>query len=412
MKPLNEKTPSVIIAQENGVTLDNCDNWPLEDIENPKFCETKYQQLFPPVLQFKDTYELWCLHQSCYWSIHENDPSVDAPKFSTLDAPFKDIVLKMIGCILVGDGIVIDKMTENLMLKITSIELLALLTDIAAREFTHKAMYSKMLEVSSEAQDYRSADFSNDMMGAFHDIGIKYESDDIRLKMYFIMICENILFAPMFQTICYLATLGLAPKLCDSNILAMRDEYLHYKNARLQLSKMKNKIDIHLARAILAEFVIEVHRLCHKIIGNFDDGVYNVDHVLEHFNYIVYNFMMENNLFISDDYRIKTVNNLIKSGIKTIDKVNDCNNNTVSNNAIEEPIESKSRISDHICGKPSCTLSLLKTASVLSKMLVYVSSPAAKYMSLPDGSIKINLMESNSTTYLISGNNEEIDMNF
>lgn len=338
------------ISQLNGATLTST-NLPIEDIENEKYLEYEYQTFEPPNMLFINSYNCWQEHQKLSWTTHENDPSVDADKFAHAPDKFKEIVLTMVGCIMIGDSVVLDRISNGITHKITSIEARAMFTDQESRETVHKSMYSKMLNVSPDSAYYRSKEFKDKYMGRFERIVDHYKSDDIRIVLYFIMLCENILFAPMFQTICYLATLGYAPKLCDSNLLVMRDEFVHYQHARLLMSAFNYKIDTLFAREILHVFKNLVIDLLHEIVADYSDGTYNLQHVTDHFNHVVYGFMLENSLFLTDEER-------------------------------------------EFDGKR------------------YGKSPAEKYMLLPACELKINLMESNSTIYMVDGNNVDIDMNF
>lgn len=344
-------TELLSVSQIDGVTL-NSKETIIEDICDPKYEGFEFQKLYPPNVAFVTTYKNWGEHLSCAWTIHENDPSTNRDKFmNTGSEAFRHIVLSNIACIMVGDSIVLDCIAKDINNSITSIELLAMFTDQASREYVHKAMYSRMLDVSSNSEYYRSKKFCDEYMSRFKKMALKYKSSDIRIQMYFILMCENILFAPMFQTICYLASLGFAPKLCDLNLLVMRDEYLHYKNARIQSANFKRKIDTHFAREILEDFKTNTLSLCRHIIGDFNDGVYNLEHVIAHFNHVVHGFKTENDLYLT----------------------------------FEEFSQNEK---------------------------LYGTSPAKTYMNLPKYESRINHMESNNTVYVIPGNNSFVDMDF
>lgn len=342
----NQLEPIAITQKTGGCTLDGPPEEAssvIEDIMNPTNLLHENQKLYPPLPIFKDTYKLWLKHQSCFWSVHENDPSVDRDKFvAKCDPGFKKILLKSIGCIAIGDSVVLNTLDEDALNEITSIELKAMLTDQEAREFIHKNMYNRMLDVSPDANYYRSEEFRDEYMGRFEKLAQKYNSRFIQIKMFLIMMCEYILFAPMFQTICYAATKGICPKLCDLNLLVMRDENIHYENARLQLSKFKVKIDHKLARQITKEFFNKTLEIYKQIIGDYDDGTYNFEHVEKHCRHVLHGFMAENRLYDSEEE--------------------------------------------------------FKEAQHL-----YAITPAAFYMNLPKCESKVNRMESNSTIYAVPG---------
>lgn len=340
-----EKIPGLCISQlVGGITLETAGlNSESEDILDPDNLKYENCSLYPPRAKFAETYDLWLKHQSCFWSVHENDPSIDRDRFmSFTPATFQEILMRTVGCIAIGDSIVLDKISSGLVDKVTSIELKAMLSDQESREFIHKNMYSKMLDVSPDAKYYRSLEFKEEHMGMLEVLAEKYKADDVRIQMFFIMMCEIILFAPMFQTICYAACKGYCPKLCDLNLLVMRDEHIHYENARLQSSKFKTKLDLNFAREILLEFSSLTKSLFSKIIGDYDDGVYNLKHVEKHFDHVVHGFMAENELYLSaEEY---------------------------NENAI-----------------------------------LFGDTPARFYMGLPKCETRINRMESNSTIYSVPG---------
>lgn len=340
------------ITQFKGSGLKLTHNNPIEDLVDTKYLSHIRSSLYPPLPLYKEIYELWCEHQSCFWSINENDPSDDRHKFLTAPKELQNIVLKAVGCLMIGDSIVLDTIGANLNEKITPVTVRAMFSDQEAREYIHKAMYSKMLDVSSTGEYYRSDQFRWEFMNDFEQLAKIYQTDNIRVHIYFIMLCENILFAPLFQIICYLATTGYAPKLCDANLLVMRDENIHYKNARLLSSMFVEKIDFELARTILFDFKDSVEYLIKKILKGYNnDPKLNETVMLKHFNHVVYKFMTENSLYES--------------------------------------------VKEYEFWHKECS-----------------TSPAEDYMMLPQTQLKINRMESNSTIYNIDDDTKDLTIDF
>lgn len=325
-----------------------------ESILDPKNVDYNNGLVYPPNPKFLHSYNCWHRHQSIMWSSHENHPEVDRDKFNRADPELQRIVLEMVACIMIGDSVVLDAFNCEEFKRITAAETLAMFRDQVARENVHQEVYSKMLDVSDKGAYYRSRQFAKLRMHRFTRLAEDYaaaDGVDLRTMLYFIMLCENIMFAPMFQCICYLATTGYAPKLCDSNLQVMRDEYIHYKHVRGLLAEFVVKLERHKARRILASFEGIVTELLREIIGEYvsPDGMYSYDLALAHFRHVCHGFMRENGLYYT---------------------------------TVEELLNEK----------------------------LYGTSPVASYMYLPQHEIKINLMESNSTIYMVDGGDFEICM--
>lgn len=325
----------------------------LESILDPKNTDYNSGLVYPPNPKFLHSYNCWHQHQSVVWTSFENHPEADEGKFHQAEEKLQDIALQMIACLMFGDTVVLDTLACKEFNRITAVETLVMLDDQLARENVHQEVYSRMLDVSHKAAYYRSPEFYELRMQRFQHLVEEYTKAnvDLRTMLYFIMVCENIMFAPMFQFICYLATTGYAPKLCDANLQVMRDEYIHYKHVRGLLAELKVKLRRPKARSILDAFGTAIIELLQEIIGDYvsADGMYSYDIALAHFRHVCHGFMRENGLYYTKE---------------------------------EERINEK----------------------------LYGTSPAASYMYLPQHEIKINLMESNSTIYMVEGGDFDICM--
>lgn len=319
----------------------------IEDIEDPKYESDEYAIAYPPHPLFVNSYRRYLEHVACSWTVNENDPTVDYDKFAQAPEEFQRIVLRTAACIMIGDSVVLDK----LRIHVTPVNVRMMLVSQEDRENTHQLVYSRWCDVSPDGAAYRGVEFRRRYMGRFDELAKRYESSDVRLAVFFIMLCENVMFAPMFQILCYLATTGYAPKICNSNLLVMRDERIHYMHARELMAGFKRKLSFELARRILDEFCDVTLRLARDIVGDYDDGRLNYAHVEAHFRHVVYAFMAENELF---------------------------------RDAEEERAA--------------------ETA--------YGTTPAHDYVTLPSTEIKINLMESTSTIYRAPGVPDQVDMSF
>lgn len=322
-----------------------------EKIQDPKY---KSELVYPPNPEFVEIYQLWEMHQSRFWSSAELRPIYDMDKFAQADITLQRITMEMVACLMHGDSVVLDSLSGDLMSTITVEPVIAFFKDQEAREMIHKVVYSKMLDMAPlEAEYYRSEAFKHSRMGGFVELTQRYrEFGDIKVLLFAIMICENIMFAPMFQQICYLATTGFAQNLCKANELVMRDEYLHYKHARILLSKCRSLLDHHTAECLLNDIVNVTEQLIIRIVGDFVsiDGKYSCDIALRHFRYVVHHFRLENMLYKTKD------------------------------------------------------------AQEMNEKL-YGISPAQSYMSDVELELRSNLMESESTVYAQLGDTKPINMN-
>lgn len=341
------RLPTLEIAEPDDAVHDP--DWPdFEDVEDPKWLAKEHCLAYPPNPRFLHSYQCYLRHIACAWTANENMPSEDRDKFAKAPLEFQEIMMRTAGCIMIGDSVVLDKLHMN----ITPASARVMIESQIDRENTHQIVYSKWCDIVSDGDRYRSVAFRDEYMGEFELMVEKYAHEgSIQQTMFFIMLCENIMFAPMFQTINYCATLGYAPKLCNDNLLVMRDEYLHYVHARGLLAGFRRKIKISRARDILKEFCEVTMSVFRKIVGSYDDGLFNIEHVKQHFHHIVHAFMLENGLYRDE----------------------------------RERHEGMARYSD---------------------------SPARSYMTLPQLESKINLMESVSTVYLPPGPRETINMDF
>ena len=331
----NFKIAKLEIAEPDEITHEN--DPPYEDIEDPKYLGDEYKLAYPPNPKFITSYNYYLQHCACIWTVNENEPADDYDKFATAPEQFQHIMLATAGCIMIGDSVVLDK----LRMEITPVNVRVMMENQIDRENTHQIFYSKWCDVSNKGPYYRTLEFRREYMGAFEQMVDKYTChNDIQTTLFFIMMCENIMFSPMFLTINYCATLGYAPKICNSNLLVMRDEFIHYAHTRELLASFRRKIKISLARNILKDFVETTLQVYRKIISDYDDGTFNFEHVRRHVMHIMHMFMSENSLYLTEDER-------------------------------------------------------------LTQARLYGTTPAKAYMSLPKAETKINLMESISTTYKV-----------
>lgn len=212
----------------------------------------------------------------------------------------------------------------------------------------------------------------------------------------------------MFQTICYIATKGLAPHLTSSNVMVMRDEFIHYKHARWQLFNMERKINHKLACEILCDFAAATAETARRIIGAYvsDDGKFSYRTVFMHLMWIVHKFADENGLF-QDRTNYDTVIEPNTKKVKRDD--NDCTGTDTDAAAklCHNTGKNESKITDlidELIQRAPATITMDEIYAMT------MDDPASEYMSMPQFALKYNLMEANSTVYSQPTVGEEINM--
>lgn len=319
-----------------------------ELLEDPKWLKSLV--VYPPHHEFIDFYNIMIEHMKRVWTCVETNLTSDIAKFKHAPKSLRDIVGKIIGLFILGDTVVLDNLKK---LEVTPNVIRMFLDNQTDRENTHQLTYSMWADILEDAQYVRSETFVQDYLQDFRRVSEKYKHHaDNRVILFFIMVCEMIFFVPGFQVLCYLATTGYAPNLCNANMLVMRDEHMHYVFARTALSKYKNKLDKILALSILDDMIAAIRGFISRIAGESLHEVLTEDHLLKHLDYVVHQFKSENSLYDSES---------------------------------EETENEK----------------------------LYGSSPAWVYLHLLKYETKINLMESVSTNYKIPGPTiDAIDLSF
>lgn len=129
----------------------------------------------------------------------------------------------------------------------------------------------------------------------------------IQVKVYFLMLCDRVLQAPMFQVIQYAAFSGCFPHFSTFCKRAMKDDLLHYGINRLRASEFVAKIDAKFAQDMTVKFTSNIVLMFYNLIGVYDDGFYNFEHVSKHIMHTYHYFMTENSIYTSPE-EYKTAN--------------------------------------------------------------------------------------------------------
>lgn len=335
------------------------------------YLDKKYSEkilCYPPNKIFAFSYNCLEVHLKLYWNHLENNVMEDRDTFSRTKREFRELIMRAAGCITIGDTMVLDKLDCQVLNDITSIEVHSMFDDQRSRERIHQITYSRWLDIDDYGEFCRTRQFSDIYMKEFNVLSAKFANMTELLTdksksgvlapiiIYFIMLCENIMFAPVFQILCYMSTLSVGQRITNANLLVMRDEYIHYLHAQGLLERFALKIDRESRIWLLEQFVECTEAMMAKIVGLYDDGSMNLAHCSAHLGHIVHVFRMENDLY----------------------------------NNKEEMSEGQ---------------------------IKWVVSPAEQYMRMPTREIKNNLMETNSTVYdnehlLLDIRNIDMSFNF
>lgn len=251
--------------------------------------------VYPPRPEFLEFWNLMIGHMKRVWTCVETDLKSDIYKFKHAPQALKSIVSRIIGLFILGDTVVLAKLKN---LDLTPNVVRMFLDNQTDRENTHQLTYSMWADILDDPNYVRSNEFVEKYLNGFQRVGDKYKHHtDNRVILFFIMVCEMIFFVPGFQVLCYLATTGYAPNLCNANMLVMRDEHMHYLFARKALASYTRKLDRRLALEILHDMVDAVDQFIKMIASEAQHPVLSEEHLLAHLHYVVHQFKLENSLY-------------------------------------------------------------------------------------------------------------------
>lgn len=264
-----------------------------EIMEDPNWLN--YTIVYPPRPEFLEFWDLMIGHMKRVWTCVETDLKSDVCKFKHAPQALKSIVSRIIGLFILGDTVVLAKLKT---LDLTPNVVRMFLDNQTDRENTHQLTYSMWADILDDPNYVRSDEFIEKYLSGFRRVGDKYQRyTDNRVILFFIMVCEMIFFVPGFQVLCYLATTGYAPNLCNANMLVMRDEHMHYLFARKALAAYTRKLDRRLALEILDDMVDAITQFIKLITSEAQHPILNENHLLAHLRYVVHQFKLENRLY-------------------------------------------------------------------------------------------------------------------
>lgn len=253
--------------------------------------ESNSNLLYPVKEKFSQFYECWKQHEAIHWNINENDLLLDKIQFAKCDNKLKDVVMRSCTVLMNGDSTVLDTLNLDLINSITAMPIRAMFCSQAGREFIHQQQYSKMLDLYN-GDFYRNNSMQTELLAPYKDIldelKVNISKDDLNNVIFFIMMCEYIMFVPAFLTINYVGYKGFAPRMSEINQLVMRDENLHYTHAGFVLSTLKSKMSKDLCVKFINIFEQAVLKNVDLLFVNgYSDEEFNVDIVKNHVKFIV-----------------------------------------------------------------------------------------------------------------------------
>lgn len=267
-----------------------------EIMEDPEWLN--HPVVYPPRHEFLEFWVLMIGHMKRVWTCVETNLKSDICKFKHAPHSLKSIVSRIIGLFILGDTVVLAKLKN---LDLTPNVVRMFLDNQTDRENTHQLTYSMWADILDDPDYVRSDEFIKKYLKGFSRVGEKYQHHtDNRVILFFIMVCEMIFFVPGFQVLCYLATTGYAPNLCNANMLVMRDEHMHYLFARKALASYTRRLDKKLALEILDDMVNAITEFIVMITREAQHPTLTEDHLLAHLRYVVHQFKSENSLYAED----------------------------------------------------------------------------------------------------------------
>jgi ribonucleotide reductase beta subunit family protein with ferritin-like domain len=331
MNQINQLEPLKITYSNSGEPADDDDCYAAEFkqlLTGNDNDETR--SLYPPMKVFEKYYRLWEQHESIYWNSNEFKAIKDKDMFAKAPKELQEIVLKCAGSLLHGDSAVLEIFANDSIRKMIQAEpVLAFIRSQENRETMHAAVYSKFLDISMDpikSNYYRSKEYRDSSFHEFREIiqqcvkdfdtTLASSWDQFGVSLYLIMLCENIMFAPLFLIICYIATTNYAPRLCEANRQVMNDEMLHYIFARSLLADTKC-LPAHIAETLLNRFMEATMNRVKNIIGDYssEDGKLSIANISEHMKIVEYKFRLQNGLTIMEEQASNDVYKNIPSSL-------------------------------------------------------------------------------------------------
>lgn len=283
----------------NFVCIASCDGAP----EFDAFKEPLHQHIescaYPGLDLSKWSRFCYANHQLSNWITGEVKFETDAEYLP--DERLCRITAQVVAALHRGDTVVADFLDQHLDWFKNSASIQTFLNDQNSRECVHNITYSQMLDVLTKTPNKLRADpWYQNTMSSFKSLMNKFDLTP-PIALYFVMMCEKIMFAPLFYWINALHYYQFTPKICLANILVMRDENAHYEHARLVLAtSVANPPPMSQCISILDDFMLATKDFLDKIIDDQVDERYPLltkQGMLKHLDFVYHKFRLQNGLY-------------------------------------------------------------------------------------------------------------------
>jgi len=216
--------------------------------------------LFP--IRYLDLYQMYKLHQACYWSAEEADLEPDLYDWDNkLTSDERNFLKKVLAFFAASDGIVVDNLARRFMAEVKAPEALCFYGWQTAMENIHSETYSLLINtyIRDELERLRlfNAVDNSYSIKRKADWALKWLNSDASFaeRVVAFALVEGVFFSASFCSIFWMADRGLLKGLTFTNELIARDEGLHCEFACKMLSHLKNKPSQALIATIIEDGV-------------------------------------------------------------------------------------------------------------------------------------------------------------
>ena len=248
--------------------------------------------MFP--IQHPDIFEMYKQATSSFWVCDEltfAQDMIDLEKKMT--ASEKQFIFQILAFFSSSDGVVIENLQQRFTQEIKIPEALAFYAFQSAIEAVHSEAYSLMIDTYCKGDDTMKHRLFN-AVTTFPAIAeknawaIKWVNDHTATfakRVFAFAIVEGLFFSASFCALFWVRSRGLLPGLSFANQLIARDEGLHTAFACLIYSKLKNRLSVSEAHAMMTEAVDIERRFITESIPCSMIGM-NADLMTQYIKYI------------------------------------------------------------------------------------------------------------------------------